>query len=298
MRKISLDLDQIKFSLSISGDVEKIMYDSSNTFETAIQDSNEALSEYKKAAQETLEKIDSSISYIDSLMAQIGAKEAHYQSILRDTKDSEIIEFCEAMIDMCINAYKELEKIIDELRKIYANVKQKRNQTNHSVSNNINSSNTIQNNNIQTLVVMKDFCKTLNIVADKATFITNFQARKIKDYSQIDKQFHIDNKHNSFNYISTSSGNSSFSSNSSSISRIKSKNIEEELLIKEKDAKTFFSKITDEAKIKMPSASLHKLGGKDFIVQMNNLGYEIVKQENDSIIDSKGMIHWEKKDVC
>ena len=293
MRKISLDLDSIYFSLNVSGDLEKVIYDACNTFETAVVENKEALTEYNDNVRQLLDTIEKYINDINSKMVSIRAINDKYNSILRDTKASDVVQFCENMIAMCENAYGVLENLIKELNDISNMLRQKCSNINRNIMINISNLNNIKNNNNQTLNVIKEFNKTLINVSEKANFITNFKASKIKDYSQIDKEFQIVNKHNG---VFSSGGIAT--TNSSRISRIKlEKDVDEEILIKEKDSNSFFNMLNNEKKVKMPSASLHKLGGKEFISQMNNLGYEIVKND-DSIIDSKGMIHWVKKDDC
>ena len=69
----------------------------------------------------------------------------------------------------------------------------------------------------------------------------------------------------------------------------------DEVLIKSKDEASFFESLKNANRIKMPSANLRKLGGQAFIAKMNELGYTVIIQENGTIIDMDGRIHWEKK---
>ena len=71
---------------------------------------------------------------------------------------------------------------------------------------------------------------------------------------------------------------------------------EDELLITAKDKNAFFEAARGAIRIKMPSANLHRLGGKAFTAEMNDLGFFTVPQSDGSLIDLNGMIHWEKQD--
>ena len=69
-----------------------------------------------------------------------------------------------------------------------------------------------------------------------------------------------------------------------------------EITVNEKNADAFFSAISDKNKIAMKSANIRHLGGKAFNAKMSSLGYILITQQNGSIIDKNGMIHWEKSD--
>lgn len=67
-----------------------------------------------------------------------------------------------------------------------------------------------------------------------------------------------------------------------------------EQLLRERDAAAFFARAAEENRIRMPSANLHKLGGKTFLGQMQQLGFHILYQSDGAMIDEHGMIHWER----
>ncbi len=143
---------------------------------------------------------------------------------------------------------------------------------------------------------MSDFYSALNQVYHVAEAIEVKSPSSVRG-SSWNRQFKIKNTHN---HIVSNSGGSGyvFSSNQSSILDVSSVSINDpsaELFIKSKDEVSFFESLQDAIKIKMPSANLRKLGGEAFVAKMKQSGYVAIVQENGTIIDMDGKIHWEKK---
>ena len=66
--------------------------------------------------------------------------------------------------------------------------------------------------------------------------------------------------------------------------------------MREKSADAFWTAIEGASCFKMPSANLHRLGGKALLAELESLGYGLVKQKSGSVIDENGWMHWEKND--
>ena len=145
---------------------------------------------------------------------------------------------------------------------------------------------------------MGTFSTVCSRVLDDATQICLMEYTRIHGYSYVDRLFNIKNTHyhhaapsGLFVRVSreryaapTMIGNSSFVPSDE----------DGELLIRIKDRNLFLEKAKDAKRVKMPSSILHRLGGGDFMADMNALGFHTVLGEYGSLIDSDGMIHWEK----
>lgn len=136
-----------------------------------------------------------------------------------------------------------------------------------------------------------------NTIQD-AVAIATMNPSKIEPYYYTDKQFEIKNHHGhifgSGAAFFKSSSNATSVSNSKDISDTLSVN--DELLISDREEYSFFDKIENASRIKMPSANLHKLGGKAFIAKMKEQGYSLQNLSNGRVIDDSGMMHWKKQD--
>ena len=148
---------------------------------------------------------------------------------------------------------------------------------------------------------MSEFISAIDSTFQIARDLCMHDCLGITSYSFNDRQFEMKNTHMNTSFVSSIfSGFSSVSQGSTTSApapKAQKATKSAELLVKERSESAFFDEISGSDKIKMPSANLHKLGGKKFINKMNALGYELVIQEDGSSMDINGMLHWEKKNV-
>lgn len=121
----------------------------------------------------------------------------------------------------------------------------------------------------------------------------------VMSYYYIDKQFAIKNAHKHFAGSATPGFLSAEAQETdpSYVPHAEEFNVsDEEVIIREKNAEAFLETARNSKRIRMPSANLHRLGGKAFTAKMVEMGYASIVQADGSLIDQNGMIHWEKRD--
>ena len=135
-----------------------------------------------------------------------------------------------------------------------------------------------------------------NSTLEDAVAIATLTPSKIEPYYYADKQFEIKNQHGRVfgSYVASFRNSSETTSTSSSTSTLDTLSADDEILINDREEFSFFDKAKNVSKIKMPSANLHKLGGKAFIAKMKARGFSLQTLSNGSVIDDSGMMHWEK----
>lgn len=206
-------------------------------------------------------------------------------------------ERIDAYISKCNEAKSKLEAEISALHQIEATIKSEIELAVTRVHEFMGQAHGINNQGARVNSAMSEFNQAFREAYDSAERLYLMEPSSISAYSFNDKQFVIKNTHS---HILGSSGVSfNYSSEHSEIKEAKKEKPKikaDELLIKDKDECAFFEKLAGENKIKMPSANLHRLGGKKFTEKMNSLGYTLVTQADGSTIDINGMLHWEKSD--
>lgn len=234
----------------------------------------------------TPEQRNAVMSAYNNKVSQVEAKNAEIR------KQNERID---AYIKKCNEAKSQLEEIISKLHQIEEALKSEIERAVSRVHEFTGQAHGIMNYNARINSAMQEFTHAFRETYESAERLYLLEPSSIHGYSYIDKQFVIKNTHS---HILDSSGASFSFSGDDSKSTKKEKRKEEpkdtELLIKTRDENEFFAEAEGAGKIKMPSANLHKLGGKKFIAKMNEMGYTLIAQEGDSFIDSNGMLHWEK----
>lgn len=145
---------------------------------------------------------------------------------------------------------------------------------------------------------MKQFFSSYNSTLEDAVAIATLTPSKIEPYYYADKQFEIKNQHGRVfgSYVASFRNSSETTSTSSSTSTLDTLSADDEILINDREEFSFFDKAKNVSKIKMPSANLHKLGGKAFIAKMKARGFSLQTLSNGNVIDDSGMMHWEKQD--
>jgi hypothetical protein len=124
-----------------------------------------------------------------------------------------------------------------------------------------------------------------------AEAIYNMKPVDIRGYSYIDRQFEVRNRRATASHV----GGVDFRPYSA-VTENGKKALGKQNVIREKEASAFFDVINGSQRIKMPSANLHRLGGKSFISKMNDMGYTMSAHADGSFVDADGMIVWEKDD--
>ena len=194
----------------------------------------------------------------------------------------------------CNAAKQQLEEIISKLYEAEALLKNEIERTVACVHEFMGQAHGITAYNARINSAMREFTYAFGEVYRAAEKLYLAEPSSIHSYSYVDRQFVIKNTHS---HILTSGGGSfNFSGDESIAIKTENKNGEPEdaeILIRERSEEAFFASISGAKKIKMPSANLHKLGGKKFVAKMNGMGYTLITQADGSAIDSNGMLHWE-----
>lgn len=207
-------------------------------------------------------------------------------------KNQQISEYCSG----CNDAAKKLELILAELRRLEERALQEKAHTLSQVQDVANRAKEEISRGQQTLSALNAFGSALDKVYQAALDITEMQASVIKHDVYIDKQFVLRNRHfhNNSGHVSFSLGERTEPSSANTCSDTDSA---EEVLIKCCNTEEFFESVHNVCRFKIPCANLRKLGGQEFVTQMEMRSFFIKLQPDGTKIDINGMIHWEKKDV-
>ncbi len=201
-------------------------------------------------------------------------------------------------VSKCNGAKSKLEDIIGNLHQLEESMKSEIELSVSRVHEFTGKSRSVSVDFSKSSSAMGDFNHAFDQVYSAAEKLYLMEPHQITGISYMDKQFEIKNTHSHF--LGSSGG--FFVGHSNEYDREQApkketpKPKDTELLVKERDVDSFFESIEGNNKIKMPSANLHKLGGKKFTAKMNEEGYTLVIQGDGSFIDGSGMIHWEKDD--
>jgi len=203
-------------------------------------------------------------------------------------------------VSKCNDAKSRLEAEIPELHRLEQAIKSETELALSRVHEFMGQAHAINSQGPRIASAMGEFNQAFRETYDSAQMLYLMEPTSISAYSYNDKQFVIKNTHThilgsgrpTFNYSSDTSN----VSKTQEVKKEKPKEKPSELLIKDRDESVFFEKLSGESKIKMPSANLHRLGGKKFTEKMKSLGYTLVTQPDGSSIDINGMLHWEKND--
>ena len=202
----------------------------------------------------------------------------------------------EAYIPKCSAAKSELEAILSNLHQLEVAAKDETTQTASSAKEAFRRAQEAANQDSSINSAMRQFNEVFDLLYQSAQALCQMESHSLRSYSYMDKQFVIRNTHS---HISQGGG-FSVPSRSSSSARSGSTHAtaeDEELCIRDRDSEAFFAKAEGAFRIRMPSANLHKLGGKSFAARMETSGYRLVTQDDGATIDANGMLHWEKQDV-
>ncbi len=204
-------------------------------------------------------------------------------------------ERIDAYVSKCNEAKSKLEDLISNLHQLESAIKSEIELTVSRVHEFMGQAHGINSQGARINSAMSEYNSAFKEAYDSAEKLYLMEPSSISGYSFNDKQFVIKNTHS--HILSTSSFSFNFSSQQSEAREVKKekpKPIDDELLIKDRNEASFFENARGASKIKMPSANLHKLGGKKFTDKMKSLGYTLVTGDDGSTIDSNGMLHWEK----
>lgn len=225
--------------------------------------------------------------------------EAGYRSQVRQVEEKnrqiqQQNQRIDAFVSKCSDAKSELETIVSSLHQLEASAKD---ETERTVSAANEASIKVQeaaNQDTRINSAMRQFNDVFDLIYQNAQAIAMMEPHSIRSYSYIDKQFVIRNgrsrisKAVSFHFSSESAAARTNTGHAAAA--------DGELCIKERDSAAFFAQAEGARRIRMPSANLHKLGGRGFAAEMAQLGYTMVTQDDGATIDANGMIHWEKQD--
>lgn len=220
-----------------------------------------------------------------------------------DAKNAEICkqnQRIDEYISHCLTVRNNLETIIANLRQQMDTLKKEMKHVNSQVRDFLSQLITRVSQCKKINLAMSEFCLVFEQTFQVAQQLDTMTPTSIKNFSYNDKRFEIKNTHNHFSISDDFIFQNSNEQNRKTVSEIKKKkemknNSIDELFLKDRDNLSFFENTKNASRIKMPSANLHKLGGKNFILKMNSLGYTTVTQVDGTIIDKNGLIHWKKE---
>lgn len=248
-------------------------------------------------ANATKEQANAVMSAYHDKVSQVDAQNAEIRA-----KNQRIDEY----VSRCEGAKYELEAIISQLHQLEDSIKSEIDLAVSRVHEAIGPAKDAVNQGSRASKAMGEYNYAFKSTYEDAEKLYMLEPTKISYSMSIDRIFEIRNNHShmstggfSFSSFGMQPGGGAFSSSSNTASSsaytATSTSSEEELLVRDRDEATFFAKISGISKIKMPSSSVHKLGGKRFNDKMSALGYSAVLQPDGSKIDINGLIHWEKK---
>lgn len=230
----------------------------------------------------TTEQRDAIMSSYHDKVSQVDAQNAAIRK-----QNQRIDEY----ISRCVAAKNNLEAITIHLRQQIFTLKNNTKHIAFEAKESLERTIDVMNQSPKINHAMNTFYSALKQTYQSADELNKMEAKSIKNVLYIDKLFVIKNDH----HFSSTSNNFDFqNSYSQSIKKEKCDDLREEEFIKDRDDVSFFENIATASHIKMPSANLHKLGGKNFILKMNALGYTMVVQSNGTSIDENGIIHWKR----
>lgn len=199
----------------------------------------------------------------------------------------------------CEKAMQELEGYISRIIKIIDSLKKRISEANSGTEHFFSIINQTNRNGQIVIGANDEFSSAMKKTIESAIKIHLLQPTQITSEAFIDRQFVIKNTHQ--HLVSSSSpfdfsGLGSFDSFNDTVEE-KPKKPEkmEEIIIRERNFEDFCHSIDGVNSFAMPSANLHKLGGKKFNIEMEKLGYKLVTLPDGSTIDNRGMLHWEKR---
>lgn len=301
---VKFNIDFMTSLLDDCGEINGDMVSCFESFEIINKRMQEELISFTREGQDSIRQIDDYLNNIISLIRRIEYKIDNYEKLLeylrKNGDNAKKIHITEQKLQKCHSIKNQIEPLTKEIPPLQRMLKEKIKSVTTIVNDasSKNQSLAQQNRNIKNAI--GEYNHVFHGVFEAAKSIYYFEATSLNSASYSNRFLDVKNTHD-HSFSKVSSAGSSYSSasygNSSTSSRIQEVDslMEEEILIKERDSNVFFEKASISKRIKMPSASLHKLGGKDFIAKMNEKGYEMIKNEDGSTIDGKGMIHWEKK---
>lgn len=234
----------------------------------------------------------------DSMMAQYhrDVKQVEVQNAKIRDKNRRINEY----ITRCNQAKTQINLLIGRMLNVETSAKKEVSSTEHTVNDLWIRANDAAQKGPAINSKMNDFYCAFNNVCEAAMKIEANRPTSVKNIF-LSKEFKIKNTHTHF------AASGGFGHNDQEYNRFSDKRAmgnnsstdifdsSEEILIKAKDKASFFESLGNAKKIKMSNLSLHKFGGKAFVSEMNELGYIAIVQENGTILDMEGKIHWEKK---
>ncbi len=208
-------------------------------------------------------------------------------------------EAIDAYTKRCDEAISKIQEILVKLNEMDANIKKESERARARVSELSFKAFDVKRDNHAVASAAASFNYALSRAYEMAERIEMLSAYSNVSSYDISRQFSIKNNHShiSAGSVFSSSSSTSFSSSAYSAPTPQSTVASNgEITVNEKKADAFFSALSGESKIAMPSANIRHLGGKAFNAKMNSLGYTLITQPDGSIIDKNGMIHWEKSD--
>ncbi|MBQ8408362.1 MAG: hypothetical protein IJY39_05800 [Clostridia bacterium] len=232
----------------------------------------------------------------DATPAQKNAIASAYRENVRATEEKNasirrenqrIDEYC----SRCNGAKQELERLISDLHQLQASLTSETEAVAAEAHEHYARARDTVNQSGRINVAMSEFYYAFDQILQTAQRLCEMNARSVRGYSYIDRLFTVKNTHSHL----SSPVAFDFDAAPRRETEPEEAETDTELLIKTKDSEAFLEMAQGVTRIRMPSANLHKLGGKAFTAKMNALGFSTVAQADGSLIDLNGMIHWEKQ---
>jgi DNA repair exonuclease SbcCD ATPase subunit len=211
-------------------------------------------------------------------------------------RNQRIDEYC----SRCNGAKQELEAMIADLHQLESGLRSETEAVVAEVDALFRKAQSTANQSGRINTAMSEFYSVFDQLLQVAQTLCTMQASDVQGYSYVDRLFAVKNTHDHHTTSALPDFSSAIARDAESdvVNQVEHSRptAEAELLINTKDKAAFFEAAQGSNRIKMPSANLHKLGGKAFTAEMNALGFYTVSQEDGSLIDLNGMIHWEKQE--
>lgn len=194
----------------------------------------------------------------------------------------------------CDGVIAKLKEIITEMKPLEDHVKKESTRVDGVIKDFRSKAYETKNSNRHTVSTMKTFNYAMSRAYEYAQRIELLNPRAISTRYDTYRQYNIKNTHTHVASASVFSSGTSKHFSSSNVNTTSNSDVDE--VVTERDMTSFFAQINGKSKVNMPSANIRRLGGKKFTDKMEEMGYVLIHNDDGSIIDKNGIVHWEKID--
>lgn len=334
MNDVCFDLNGLQFAVDDAGKIENGVKNCTYDFEKMYQKAEGELSSFNSEGakavnrvRDCIAEVSDEIRDIESRKSQANSKKQsekpmppkpsvpsnatpeqqksimsnYYDKVAKVEQENERIRKENDRIDKyiakCDEAIHKLNELIEKLQRVGESVKSEINRAVTKAHEFFGKAHSVISDNSRINSAVSEFSYAMTSTYESAMELFEFESSKVPYYDFIGRQFTLKNTHTSIKVTSPFQASSFSRDDEREETTVKTADKKEEVLIRDREESAFFEKANNSERIKMPSANLHKLGGKCFMEKMKSLGYELVLQSDGATVDINGMLHWEKKDV-